>query len=90
MKDVAEQEMRWAEHLFKDGSMIGLNAEILKQYVKYRTNVSLRRMGLKPIFEDALNDPLPWMNKWLLSDQVQVAPQEVEVGSYLVGQIDSR
>lgn len=89
MKDVAEQEMRWAEHLFKDGSMIGLNAEILKQYVKYRTNVSLRRMGLKPIFEDALNDPLPWMNKWLLSDQVQVAPQEVEVGSYLVGQIDS-
>lgn len=89
MKDVAEQEMRWAEHLFKDGSMIGLNAEILKQFVKYRTNVSLRRMGLKPIFEDALNDPLPWMNKWLLSDQVQVAPQEVEVGSYLVGQIDS-
>ncbi|MEB5924710.1 MULTISPECIES: class Ia ribonucleoside-diphosphate reductase subunit beta [Enterobacteriaceae] len=89
MKDVAEQEMRWAEHLFKDGSMIGLNAEILKQYVKYRTNVSLRRMGLKPIFEDALNDPLPWMNKWLLSDQVQVAPQEVEVSSYLVGQIDS-
>jgi len=89
MKDVAEQEMRWAEHLFKDGSMIGLNAEILKQYVKYRTNVSLRRMGLKPIFEDALNDPLPWMNKWLQSDQVQVAPQEVEVSSYLVGQIDS-
>jgi len=89
MKDVAEQEMRWAEHLFKDGSMIGLNAEILKHYVKYRTNVSLRRMRLKPIFEDALNDPLPWMNKWLLSDQVQVAPQEVEVGSYLVGQIDS-
>lgn len=89
MKDVAEQEMRWAEYLFKDGSMIGLNAEILKLYVKYRTNISLSRMGLKPLFQEALTDPLPWMNQWLYSDTVQVAPQEVEVGSYLVGQIDA-
>lgn len=89
MRDVAEQEMRWADYLFKDGSMIGLNAEILKMYVKYRTNISMRHLGLSPLFPEVVNDPLPWMNSWLLSDDVQVAPQEVEVSSYLVGQIDS-
>ena len=89
MLDVAEQEMRWADYLFKDGSMIGLNAKILKQYVKYRTNLALRRLHLTPLFDDVISDPLPWMSSWLLTDNVQVAPQETEIPSYLVGQIDA-
>ncbi|EOL9231213.1 ribonucleotide-diphosphate reductase subunit beta, partial [Salmonella enterica] len=89
MKDVAEQEMRWADYLFKNGSMIGLNAEILKSYVKYRTNLAMRRLGLMPLFPEIKDDPLVWMNKWLLSDTLQIAPQEAEQSTYLVGQIDS-
>ncbi|HBY6939552.1 TPA: ribonucleotide-diphosphate reductase subunit beta [Klebsiella pneumoniae] len=89
MMDVAEQEMRWADYLFKDGSMIGLNADILKSYVKYRTNLAMRRLGLKPLYPEIKDDPLVWMNKWLLSDTLQIAPQESEQSTYLVGQIDS-
>ena len=84
----AEQEKQWAEYLFKDGSMIGLNKDILGQYVEYITNQRMTAVGFEPAFPVQQN-PLPWMNSWLNSDHVQVAPQEVEVSSYLVGQIDS-
>ncbi|CDG89353.1 class Ia ribonucleoside-diphosphate reductase subunit beta [Xenorhabdus bovienii] len=84
----AEQEKEWADYLFKDGSMIGLNKEILCQYVEYITNIRMQAVGLKLPFE-ARSNPIPWINAWLVSDNVQVAPQEVEVSSYLVGQIDS-
>jgi ribonucleoside-diphosphate reductase beta chain len=85
----AQQEKEWADYLFKDGSMIGLNASILKEYVEYITNVRLKALGFDPIFENRSN-PLPWMNNWLVSDNVQVAPQESEISSYLVGQVDSK
>ena len=84
----AEQEKAWADYLFKDGSMIGLNRDILCQYVEFITNVRMQAVGLTPPFAVKPN-PLPWINAWLSSDNVQVAPQEVEVSSYLVGQIDS-
>ncbi|WP_263322215.1 ribonucleotide-diphosphate reductase subunit beta [Endozoicomonas sp. Mp262] len=84
----AEQEKEWAEYLFRDGSMIGLNKEILGQYVEYITNQRMTAIGFDAPFAMKQN-PLPWMNSWLNSDHVQVAPQEVEVSSYLVGQIDS-
>ncbi|KLU17106.1 MULTISPECIES: class Ia ribonucleoside-diphosphate reductase subunit beta [Xenorhabdus] len=90
MKSVAEQEMAWAEYLFKDGSMIGLNADMLKKYVKHRSNVAMKRIHFTPIFDDVKSDPLPWMDSWLLSDNVQVAPQEAEKADYLTGQIDSQ
>ena len=86
--NAAEQEKQWAEYLFKDGSMIGLNKDILGQYVEYITNQRMISAGFEPAFPIKQN-PLPWMNSWLNSDHVQVAPQEVEVSSYLVGQIDS-
>lgn len=88
-REAAEQEKEWADYLFKDGSMIGLNASILKDYVEYITNVRLKAVRLNPIFENTSN-PLPWMNNWLVSDNVQVAPQESEISSYLVGQVDSK
>ena len=85
----AMQEKDWAEYLFKDGSMIGLNKDILGQYVEYITNLRMQAVGLQPAFEHAKQNPIPWINAWLSSDNVQVAPQEVEVSSYLVGQIDA-
>ncbi|NHB93641.1 class Ia ribonucleoside-diphosphate reductase subunit beta [Photorhabdus cinerea] len=84
----AEQEKEWADYLFSEGSMIGLNRDILCQYVEYITNIRMQAVGLKLPFETRSN-PIPWINSWLVSDNVQVAPQEVEVSSYLVGQIDA-
>ena len=86
--DAAQQEKEWADYLFKDGSMIGLNKDILCQYVEYITNERCKAIGLLPIFPTKSN-PLPWMSTWLSSDNVQVAPQETEISSYLVGAIDS-
>jgi ribonucleoside-diphosphate reductase beta chain len=87
-KDATQQEKDWADYLFRDGSMIGLNAEILKDYLEYITNVRMSSLDLKPIFENRSN-PLPWMKQWLDSDNVQVAPQETEITSYLVSAIDN-
>lgn len=88
-KNAAEQEKAWAEYLFKDGSMIGLNKDILIQYVEYITNIRMLAVGLREAFPDSKQNPIPWINTWLTSDNVQVAPQEVELTSYLVGQVDS-
>jgi ribonucleoside-diphosphate reductase beta chain len=86
--NAVNQEKEWAKYLFKDGSMIGLNEEILCQYVEYIANHRLSAIGI-PAMYDIKSNPLPWMNKYLESDNVQVAPQESEISSYLVGQIDS-
>ncbi|CAB0150080.1 Ribonucleoside-diphosphate reductase 1 subunit beta [Pseudidiomarina piscicola] len=83
-----EQEKEWAHYLFRHGSMIGLNEEILCQYVEYIANMRMEAIGFDAPFKQR-NNPLPWMNKYLVSDNVQVAPQEAEITSYLVGQIDS-
>lgn len=83
-----EQEKEWARYLFKNGSMLGLNEEILCQYVEYIANHRMAAIGMGQPF-DIKSNPLPWMNNYLSSDNVQVAPQETEISSYLVGQIDS-
>ena len=83
-----EQEKEWADYLFKNGSMIGMNKEILCQYVEYIANQRMTAIGFDAPYEVKSN-PLPWMNNYLNSDNVQVAPQESEISSYLVGQIDS-
>jgi len=91
--EAAEQEKAWADYLFKDGSMIGLNKNILHSYIEYLTNNRMQNAGLPPCFQDdkgALpSNPIPWISSWLQSDNVQVAPQEVEISSYLAGQIDA-
>lgn len=83
-----QQEKEWAKYLFKDGSMLGLNEEILCDYVEFIANQRMAAIGMKTEFASKSN-PLPWMNNYLSSDNVQVAPQEVEVSSYLVSQIDA-
>jgi ribonucleoside-diphosphate reductase beta chain len=77
----AEEEMEWAEYLFKDGSMLGLNADILKRYMMFLTNSRMKSIGLDPIFEK-VNNPINWINAWTNSESVQVAPQESEIESY--------
>ena len=89
-KQAALQEKEWAQYLFQGGSMIGLNKDILCQYVEYITNLRMQAVGLPPAFEGVRQNPIPWINAWLSSDNVQVAPQEVEISSYLIGQIDSQ
>jgi ribonucleotide reductase beta subunit family protein with ferritin-like domain len=87
-KNTVNQEKRWAEYLFKDGSMIGLNDKLLWMYVEWIANRRMKGIGLKPIYDISVkNNPLPWTEHWLNSKQVQEAPQETEKISYLVGAI---
>ena len=87
-KQCVEEEKNWAEYLFKDGSMIGLNDKLLSKYVEWVANRRMKSIGLKPAFDvPANNNPLPWTEHWLNSKSMQVAPQETEVESYLIGGI---
>jgi len=82
------EEKKWADYLFKDGSMIGLNDKLLQQYVEWIANRRLKAIGLKPQYDIAANNnPLPWTQHWISSKGLQVAPQETEVESYVVGGI---
>jgi len=87
-KKCVEEEKAWAEYLFKDGSMIGLNDKLLHQYVEWIANKRMKAIGLNPIYDIPLrNNPLPWTEHWISSKGLQVAPQETEVESYIVGGI---
>jgi ribonucleotide reductase beta subunit family protein with ferritin-like domain len=82
------EEKKWAEYLFKNGSMIGLNDKLLFQYVEWIANKRIRAIGLKQQYDiPAKNNPLPWTTHWISSKGLQVAPQETEVESYMVGGI---
>ncbi len=87
-RSCVEEEKEWAEYLFKDGSMIGLNAKLLDSYVEYIANRRMKSIGLKPIFDTPMsNNPLPWTQHWLNSKMMQNAPQETEIESYVIGGI---
>jgi ribonucleoside-diphosphate reductase beta chain len=83
-----DEEKAWANYLFKDGAIIGLNEELLHHYVEFIANKRLKALGLKTIYDRPLNNnPLPWTQHWLSSAGLQVAPQETEVESYIIGGI---
>jgi len=87
-RDAVDEEKEWAEYLFKDGTMIGLNDKLLVKYVEWIANKRMRAIGLKPIYDAPIkNNPLPWTEHWISSKGLQVAPQETEVESYVVGGI---
>jgi ribonucleoside-diphosphate reductase beta chain len=83
-KDAASEEMEWAKYLFKDGTMIGLNSEILIQYMKWLTNNRLKAIRLDTIF-DKVPNPISWITNWTESKSIQEAPQETEKETYVVG-----
>ena len=87
-KTCVNEEKAWAHHLMKDGSIIGLNEKLLGNYVEFIANKRLKALGYKPIFDTpTTQNPLPWTQHWLSSSGLQVAPQETEVESYIVGGI---
>ncbi|AKU43900.1 ribonucleotide reductase class Ia beta subunit [Citrobacter phage Merlin] len=88
--EVNRQEKEWAVHLFKDGGLPGLNVEILCNFIDYLTMSRMNSCGLPcPIKDAPTRHPIPWIREYLNSDAVQSAPQEVEISSYLVAQIDN-
>tara|TARA_B100001057_G_scaffold495062_1_gene593139 strand:+ start:11578 stop:12738 length:1161 start_codon:yes stop_codon:yes gene_type:complete len=87
-KKTVDEEKAWANYLFKEGSMIGLNEKLLHQYVEWIANKRMKAIGLDPVFDiPARNNPLPWTQHWLSSRGLQNAPQETEIESYVVGGI---
>jgi ribonucleoside-diphosphate reductase beta chain len=81
--DAVQQEKDWANYLFKDGSMMGLNDRILNEYMEYIAGKRMRAIGIKNDFSK--KNPLSWTDKYLISSNNQVAPQETEITSYVVG-----
>jgi ribonucleoside-diphosphate reductase beta chain len=79
-----QQEKDWAKFLFKDGSMIGLNEHLLCEYVDWIGNKRMTAVGL-PTQTKGGSNPLPWTAKWIAGADVQVAPQETEITSYVIG-----
>ena len=87
-KRTVEEEKAWANYLFRDGSLIGLNDRLLYNYVEWIANRRMKAVGIKPIYDiTAKNNPLPWTEHWLNSKGQQNAPQETEIESYVVGGI---
>ena len=85
-EEAVAQEKRWSEYLFERGSMVGLNAKLLSNYVEWVANRRMRTIGLEPIFsQKSNNNPLPWTQHWLNSKELQNAPQETEIESYVIG-----
>jgi ribonucleoside-diphosphate reductase beta chain len=81
----AAQEKAWAKYLFKDGSMIGLNEVLLSQYVDWLTCKRMTAVGLDCGMKPGASNPLPWTQKWIAGAEVQVAPQETEITTYVIG-----
>ncbi len=87
-KTCVNEEKSWANYLFKDGAIIGLNEELLHHYVEFIANKRLKALGYNTIYDRPINtNPLPWTQHWLSSSGLQVAPQETEVESYIIGGI---
>ena len=87
-QSAVNEEKTWADYLFKDGSMIGLNERLLHNYVEWIANRRMKAIGIKPMFDvPAKNNPLPWTEHWLNSKGQQNAPQETEIESYVIGGI---
>lgn len=84
--EVVDQEKEWADYLFKDGSMIGLNADILKEYVEWIAHKRMKAAGIESPFKGGSN-PLPWTQKWISGSNIQEAPQETEKTDYEIGNI---
>lgn len=84
--DAVDQEKSWAEYLFHDGSMIGLNVQLLSEYIEWIASRRMQNVGLTSPYT-IKNNPLPWTQKWINGSEVQVAPQETEISSYTIGAI---
>jgi len=85
--DAIKQEKEWAKYLFQHGSMIGLSERILCQYVDFIASKRMKTIGVDIDFDHPTSDPLPWTKQWISGAEVQIAPQEAEISSYLISDI---
>jgi len=83
--EAVDQEKQWAKYLFKGGSMIGLNAKLLEDYIEWIANKRMTAIGIPSPYKVPRANPLPWTQKWISGAEVQVAPQETEISSYVIG-----
>lgn len=83
--DVIREEKQWAEYLFSKGVVIGLNSEILKDFVDYTAFTSLKEIGLKYLENHPKTSPIPWFNKHVNINKKQTALQENESTNYVIG-----
>jgi ribonucleoside-diphosphate reductase beta chain len=83
--DVIREEKEWADYLFKMGPVIGLNANILKEFVDYTAMAALKDIGIKYQASAPKNTPIPWFNKHTDTSKKQSALQETESTSYVIG-----
>jgi ribonucleoside-diphosphate reductase beta chain len=84
-QDVIQEEKDWADYLFKKGPVIGLNAAILKDFVDFTANQSLKDIGIRYATPSPKTTPIPWFNKHVETDKKQTALQESESTNYIVG-----
>lgn len=84
-EDAVSQEKSWADYLFKDGSIIGLNDKLLHDYIEWIANKRMLAVGLPTSYKAPQANPLPWTQSWIGGSDVQVAPQESEISSYTSG-----
>jgi ribonucleoside-diphosphate reductase beta chain len=82
--NAVDQEKVWADYLFKGGSMIGLNTQLLSEYIEWIATKRMSMIGLKSPYTVKSN-PLPWTQKWISGADVQVAPQQTQISSYVIG-----
>ena len=83
--DVIREEKQWAEYLFKFGPVIGLNANILKDFVDYTAQGALKEIGIKYQTPAPKTTPIPWFNKHVNTSNKQTALQENESTNYVIG-----
>lgn len=83
--DVIREEKEWAEYLFSKGVVIGLNANILKDFVDYTAFNRLKEVGIKYLEEHPKTSPIPWFNKHVNINKKQTALQENESTNYVIG-----
>lgn len=88
-RDAVNQEVEWANYLFKGRNMLGLNAKILEQYIKWLANIRIGAIGLPKLYDISTENPIPWINKYLNSNNFQPEPQATEILSYVMGSIDN-
>jgi ribonucleoside-diphosphate reductase beta chain len=88
-KQATENEIEWSQYLFNKGSLLGLNAGVLEGYVKWLCDNRLRSLGLKKIHNVKENPIAGWLDSYLDSSKVQVAPQETEISTYKIGARDT-
>lgn len=85
--DAAEQEKKWARYVFENRALIGLNANLLCEYVEWTTNKRMTAVGLPTHYKTGSN-PLPWTQKWIAGSEVQMAPQQVQIAMYTIGSVN--